>query len=287
MTSIISRASDQSCITEAGHFTDQRRLLLLGWWFTAVPMMAFGLQQLVLGRFTTRITPGFESETPAPVTLVYVISLGVVAAGLGLVIDRRRVRGIAILLGAAILISFLAMHLPRLIATPTDRIAWLRALKGLTLASGAFVVAATARRLDRISGNGFDLGFIRDRALFNASCAVMGIYLIYCGYLHFSDPSGVARLVPAWIPGKIGWAFFAGVALVLGGAGFLLPPVRRLAAALSSVMIFLWVILLHTPAAVTSSGFGSNATTATFEALAFSGLALIVAVASERTNQSP
>jgi hypothetical protein len=47
-------------------------------------------------------------------------------------------------------------------------------------------------------------------------------------------------------------------------------------------MIFIWVVVLHTPAAIASSGFGSNATVATFEALAFSGLALIVAAATPR-----
>jgi Ca2+/H+ antiporter len=115
----------------------------------------------------------------------------------------------------------------------------------------------------------------------------MGVYMIYCGYLHLSGPSGTARLVPSWIPGAMGWTYFTGVALVLGGAGFWLPPVRRLAAGFSSVMIFLWVILLHIPAALKSSGFGSNATTATFEALAFSGLALIVAAVSEPGTMRP
>jgi hypothetical protein len=238
----------------------------------------------VLGRFATRVTPGLPSDAPAPVALVYVVSLAVAAAGLAMVFDRRRVRGIAILLGAAILVSFLIMHLPRLVATPQDPITWLRALKGLTLACGAFAVAATAHRLDRVPGDGFSLGFISDRALFTTSCVTMGIYMIYCGYLHLSGPSGVARLVPSWIPGAVGWAYFTGVALVLGGAGFWLPPVRQLAAALSSVMIFLWVVLLHIPGAVASSGFGSNATTSAFEALAFSGLALIVAAVSGRTK---
>jgi hypothetical protein len=121
-------------------------------------MIAFGLQQIVLGKFTTRLTPGWSSEQPATVASVYVISLVIVAAGLAMILDRRRVRGIAILFGAAILVAFLVMHLPRLVATPEDRITWLRALKGLTLASGAFAVAATARRLDRVPGNGFSFG---------------------------------------------------------------------------------------------------------------------------------
>jgi uncharacterized membrane protein len=285
MTSITSPVNDRAEPAGAGHGLDSRRLLLLGWWFIAVPMVGFGLQQLLLGRFVTRLTPGFSSGTPAPVALVYGVSLAIAAAGVALLVGRRRVRTIAILFGAAILLSFLVMHLPRLIAMPQDRIAWLRALKGLTLASGAFVMAATARQLGRVSGGGGRHEFISDRALFSGACAVNGIYLVYCGYLHLSDPGGVARLVPAWIPAKVAWAKFTGVALALGGAGFWLPPLRRIAAALSSLMIFLWVVLLHLPAAVASSGFGSNATVATFEALAFCGLALIVATADRTPNQ--
>lgn len=257
------------------------RLLVLGWWFTAVPMLAFGVQQLVLGRFTTRVTPGLPGEDSAPVWIVYVISLAIAAGALVMVLDRRRGRGIAILLGAAVLVFFVIMHVPRLVEAPLDRIVWLRALKGLTLASGAFAVAATIRRVQRVADQGLTLGFIGDRALFTTSCMIMGAYLVYCGYLHLSGPEGVARLVPAWIPGALGWAYFTGVALVLGGIGFWIRAVRRIAAALSSAMIFLWVLLLHIPSAISSSGFGSNATTATFEALAFSGLALIVAAASD------
>jgi uncharacterized membrane protein len=284
MTSITSPVRDPAApvATAAGHGTDSRRLLLLGWWFTAVPLVAFGLQQLWLGRFVTRVTPGWPAATPAPVAFVYVVSLVIVAAGAALLLDRRRVRSIAILFGAGILLAFLAMHLPRLIAAPQDRMVWLRALKGLTLASGAFAIAATARRLDRAPDHDGRLAFVSDRALWVTACTVMGIYLVYCGYLHLNDPSGVSRLVPAWIPGKVAWATFTGVTLALGGVGFWLPPVRRLAAGLSSLMIFLWVVLLHTPAAIASSGFGSNATVATFEALAFSGLALIVAAAPPR-----
>jgi uncharacterized membrane protein len=283
MTSITSHVGEQTSVpAETARWMYSRRFLILGWWLLAIPMVAFGLQQLVVGRFTTRLTPGWPSETPPPVALVYVLSLGILAAGLAMVLDRRRGRGIAIVFGASILVAFLAMHLPHLVAAPQDRMVWLRALKGLTLASGAFVVAATARRLNRTPTHGFNLGFISDRTLFTTACTVMGIYMVYCGYLHLSGPTGVAKLVPTWIPGAVGWAWFTGIALVLGGAGFWLPAVRRLAAALSSVMIFLWVILLHIPNAVTSSGFGSNATTATFEALAFSGLALVVAAASER-----
>jgi uncharacterized membrane protein len=180
-------------------------------------------------------------------------------------------------------LSFAVTHTPRLIATPRSTNTWLQALECLTLASGAFALAATARRRNRMTTtNGFSPSFPSDRVLLGVACAIMGAYLIYCGFLHLRAPVSVSRLVPTWIPGAVGWIVFTGVALVFGGLGCWLPPVRRLAAALTSLMIFMWVLMLHLPPALTTHDLGS--TTAVFEALAFSGLALLIAATSERTN---
>ena len=88
-------------------------------------------------------------------------------------------------------------------------------------------------------------------------------------------------LVPAWIPGHMFWTYFAGVALIAGGVGLLLPQTARLAAALSGVMIFLWVVLLHVPRAMAATDAQSrNEWTAVFEALAISGIGF-------RTGEKP
>jgi hypothetical protein len=50
----------------------------------------------------------------------------------------------------------------------------------------------------------------------------------------------------------------------------------RLAACLSAVMIFLWVLLLHIPRAFAGPNH-ANETAGVFEALAISGVALLVA----------
>jgi uncharacterized membrane protein len=101
-------------------------------------------------------------------------------------------------------------------------------------------------------------------------------FLILCGIEHFIYIDLVATMVPAWIPGSVFWASFAGVALIAGGVGIIVPLTTRLAGALSGLMIFLWVFLVHIPRAVAMRN--SNETTAVFEALAMSGIAFIVAV---------
>lgn len=259
------------------------RAIQIGWWFIVIPFFVFGLQHLLYGRFVTRLAPALPAWIPAHTALAYVAGAALIAASTALVVNPRRARGIAIVLGLVILLSLVVTHTPRLIATPRSTNVWLQALKCLTLASGAFALAATTRRRHRTTAStGFNPSFPSDRVLLGVVCAVMGTYLIYCGYLHLRAPVSVSRLVPKWIPGGPGWVVFTGVALVLGGLGCWLSPVRRLAATLTSVMIFMWVLMLHLPPALTVHDAGSI--TAVFEALAFSGLALLIAATATRQN---
>ena len=102
--------------------------------------------------------------------------------------------------------------------------------------------------------------------------------MILAGIQHFLFADFVATLVPAWIPGSSFWTYFAGIALIAGGAGLLLRRTLQTAAALSGLMIFLWVLLLHLPRALGAAPAAQrNEWTALFEALAFSGVALILA----------
>jgi uncharacterized membrane protein YphA (DoxX/SURF4 family) len=85
-------------------------------------------------------------------------------------------------------------------------------------------------------------------------------------------------LVPTWIPGARFWTYFAGVALIAGGAGIIVPLTTRLAASLSGLMIFLWFVMLHIPRALAAPAAQSrNEWTAVFEALAMSGIAFVLA----------
>jgi len=53
--------------------------------------------------------------------------------------------------------------------------------------------------------------------------------------------------------------------------------------ALTAVMIFIWLLVLHIPRAVADPyGANGNEITSCFEALAFSGIALIIAMTSEK-----
>jgi len=112
----------------------------------------------------------------------------------------------------------------------------------------------------------------------------LGAFLISSGIQHFLFVPFVATLVPAWIPGPRFWTYFAGVALIAGGAGLILPWTARLAGSLSGLMIFLWFVMLHIPRALAASDAASrrNEWTAVFEALAMSGIAFVLAASLSR-----
>jgi uncharacterized membrane protein YphA (DoxX/SURF4 family) len=207
---------------------------------------------------------------PAPPLAAYVVGATLVAVGLAIFFEWQT-RAVALVTGAFLVASFVWLSLPRAIADCQWCGQWTSAMKTLTFCGGALLVAAT--HPGSLSGRAAIAGTGR---LFFAA------FLLLCGLQHFIWAAAVSGLVPAWIPGRLFWTHFAGGALIAGGIGILIPQTRRLAGALLALMIFSWVFLVHLPLAIKFWGTQSgNQTTAMFEALAFSGIGLMIA-GSER-----
>jgi uncharacterized membrane protein len=257
-----------------------KKLTVLGRYFFAISMIAFGVQHFVYLDFVTRIfprPPALLAWAPGRSFLACVVGAFLVVTGAAIIL-RKGARWAALLLGAAVLVSFVLIYLPALIANPQLGGLWTSAGKALGLSGGAFLVAGSftagiGAPMDwRVAVRNALESFIPFARFF------LGTFLILCGVQHFLYAEFVATLVPGWIPGHFFWTYFAGVALIAGGVGLFIGPTARLAAALSGVMIFLWVVLLHIPRAAADL-HNANETTAVFEALAFSGTAFLAAVA--------
>ena len=92
----------------------------------------------------------------------------------------------------------------------------------------------------------------------------------------------MATLIPAWFPGNpILWSQFAGIALLVFGVGLLFARTAPLAALFTGLMIFSWFWIVHLPRVRMSVSDGI----ALFEALAFSGLAFVIAGALVQRNR--
>jgi uncharacterized membrane protein len=61
--------------------------------------------------------------------------------------------------------------------------------------------------------------------------AVLAAAMIGIGALHFLSPDGFVRIVPAALPAPLLLVYVSGAFEILGGAGLLVPRVRKLAGA--------------------------------------------------------
>lgn len=250
-------------------------LINIGRRFVAISLVAFGLQHLAHGDFVTRVVVTWPGWIPGPPLAAYIV--GVVLIGVGISIFASwRTRAIALATGALLLVSFVFLSLPR---AWTDCLwcgQWTSAGKTLALSGGAFLVVATLPREER----GPAWTWVAGRVLFAQ-------FLLLAGIQHFIWAGGVSGLVPAWIPYHLFWTYFAGCALAAGAVGILIPKTMRLAGALVGLMVFSWVFLVHLPLAVKFGGTqNGNQITAMFEALAFSGMGLMIAGRAVPTSRA-
>src|SRR5207249_11502658 len=72
---------------------------------------------------------------------------------------------------------------------------------------------------------------------------LVAISLIVFGIQHFMYGGFVAGLVPAFMPGRLFWAYFIGAAFIAAAAGILYKMLARPAATMLGVMVFFLVVL--------------------------------------------
>jgi uncharacterized membrane protein len=219
----ISTTAAQSLRTE-----DTRQSL--GAALFAVGLAAIAAQNFVVADFLTELQP-LPAGTPASTALAYLNGAALLAATACIALNyRARLAGLCttILLGLWIML----LHVPRLIANPTEGAGWTPALEILAMAAAAWMVSARSPRIGHLC---------------------LSITLPAFGVLHFIYWQYVASVIPGWIPGHIFWAYFTGVAHVAAGVAIVLsvvPVFKRLALLAAScwtLMVGLWVVLLHIP----------------------------------------
>jgi uncharacterized membrane protein len=90
----------------------------------------------------------------------------------------------------------------------------------------------------------------------------------------------VARLIPSFVPWPVFWTTFVAAPLALGGLGLVIRRTRRQAALWTSLMIFLWFLLVHVPRML-ADPTGPVGWSEMAEALAFSAFAFVLAKRGE------
>jgi len=209
----------------------------------ALGLAGLGVLSLFSGDFPYSWEP-VPLWVPGRELLAHLSGILVLAGGVGLLI--KRTAGLAAAILAVYLLGWvLVLQAPLAAHAPGDVGAWLGLAESTFLFSGGWILSAllagprTRARVPLLTGEGA-MRFAR--VLFGLACLPLGLS-------HFVYSSVTAGMIPAWIPAHLGFAYFTGACHFATGLCVLFGVFPRLAATLEAVMISLFVLLLHIPAA--------------------------------------
>jgi uncharacterized membrane protein len=245
-------------------------LLKVGRLFFAIAMVLFGVEYFIYVGGLKGPIPG-PPWIPGPHPMAVLTGAALIAVGVCIATGKMARLG-ATLLGVALLLNVLLLHLPGLLAQLHNPGPWTSSFELLALMGGAFVLAwiATPDGLklepsDHILSQLARFG----RVLFALALVVFAVQ-------HFLYARFVATLIPTWIPAHLFWSYFVGVAFVAAALALVTKKMARTAAVSLGTMFFIWVMILHLPRVAASPRNGDEATSL-LVALAMSGVSFILA----------
>jgi uncharacterized membrane protein len=249
---------------------NMQKIISTGRIFYGIAMAAVGIQQFFLGGLCSMLFPPWPSVIPHYRIFAYTIGISLLAAGIAIAFGKKA-KIVSMILGYSLLALFCFYYVPYEIFKDPYNIhlgSWTNAIKGLALSGGAFAIAGTYMTVNPAGGEKI---IPHGRIFFS-------IMLVCFGIAHFLYTDPISTLIPTYIPGHIFWTYFAGVALIAAGVAIILQIKVKLTGILLGCTIFIWLILLHLPLVVADpSGNNGNSVTSAISALAFSGIAFVIA----------
>jgi uncharacterized membrane protein len=252
------------------------KIMPFGRLFFAIPLAVFGTEHFT---DTADIATLVPSWIPAHTFWVYLVGVALIAAALSITVKVQS-RLAATLLGAMFCSFVVLMDIPAVVTEPGNRFFRALALRELAFASGAFAFAGSQMSTKRAGGVPVLVTFAR---------FIIGIAAVVYGAEHFLHPTfapGVplGKIMPEWIPGRLLWAYLAGVVLIASGAFLVANKKTREAATYLGVMILLLVLFEYLPMLIASPK-DIVSLNYFFDTLFFCGAVLVLADAcGERTS---
>ncbi len=267
------------------------RIASVGHLVFAATMIALGVIGAINGDFTVIWQP-VPKSVPAREVVVYLCAFISAATGMGLLRQRQATAAARVLL-AYLLLWLLVFRVPGLFRALTVDVYWAASRTAVMVAAAWVLYAWFAADWDKQH-----LGFATGAKGLRIARALYGLAIIPFGLAHFANVKQTAALVPGWLPAHVAWVYITGGAFIAAGMAVLIGVYARLAAALSTLQMGLFLLLVWVPALAAGSmtAFQRGETITTW-ALAAAGWAvadsyrgipwLAVARSRERTMDSP
>jgi uncharacterized membrane protein len=245
-------------------------LLRAGRFFFAISIFCFGVEYFIYAS-------GLKGPIPEPPWLPgsqlgAVLTGGALIAVAVCITTEKLARLAAALLGCALFLYFMFLQFPRLIAQPHSPDPWTSGFELLALMGGAFVLA----RIETPDGFRLEPANNILSHLATIGRVIFAIGLVVFAVQHFQYAKFVATIIPAWIPARLFWTYFVGVAFIVAALAIVTRKMARTASVLLGAMFFIWVVILHLPRVAANPRDG-NEVTSLLVALAMSGVSFILA----------
>ncbi|WP_433965262.1 hypothetical protein [Tunturiibacter gelidiferens] len=245
-------------------------LLKVGRLFFAIAMVLFGVEYFIY-------VGGLKGPIPGPPWIPGSHSAAVLAGAALIavavcIVTEKLARLAAAFLGVALFLYVLFLQFPRLIAQPHSPDPWTSGFELLALMGGAFVLA----RIEIPDGLRLEPTNKVLSHLATFGRVAFALALVVFAVQHFLYAKFVATIVPAWIPARLFWSYFVGVAFVAAALAIVTRQMARTASILLGTMFFIWVVILHVPR-VAGNPRNGDEVTSLLVALAMSGASFILA----------
>ena len=228
--------------------------------FYGIAIAAMGILTIGYRRLPYMMIPPNHRWLSDHVLWIYISGTLLLLAGICIVFEKKH-KQVSLLLGAALLSIFFFWFIPYELTVSPDSnhfADWENAAKVLSLAGGAWVIAG--------------------HKLTPVGVTVFALTIISFSLDHFLYAKEAAGYVPSWVPDPVLCLYLTGVALFCSGIAILLNIKRRLAAILLGTMIFIWILILHIPYALSAPIASKDGeVSSAFLALAYCGIAFIIA----------
>jgi len=244
----------------------------------AIPLAVFGAEHLSGAKFIMLAVPSY---IPWRLFWAYFVGAALLAASLSIA-TKIQVRWSGLLFGIMMFLFVVMVHIPRVLASPSDRIPWTIVIREMSFAGGAWLLAASAMREPGAS------------KLSTVGRVLIAIAALFFGVEHFLHPAGcpgvpLEKLTPVWIPGRLLIGYLTGAILLVAGASILLAKKTRLAATYLGTWIFLLVLFIYGPILVVQLSDPSTEVKVEginyfADTLLFAGAILALASATPRTD---